>query len=86
MDTFNAFSYLNDLLSEEGTAGYLSFDELIRTADVISVHVPYSAETHHLLSDAQFDQMKDGVFLVNTARGAGELSLLHRVRQTTTND
>jgi len=56
--------------SEEGSARYVSFDELIETADVISLHTPLTNETHHLLSDDEFSRMKDGVFIVNTARGA----------------
>lgn len=49
----------------------MSFDELIETADVITLHCPLTSLTRHLLSDAQFEKMKDGVFIVNTSRGAG---------------
>jgi len=55
---------------EEGTAQYVSFDELIETADVISIHTPLTKSTRHLFSDAEFARMKDGVFIVNTSRGA----------------
>ncbi|CAK7216592.1 hypothetical protein SCUCBS95973_002859 [Sporothrix curviconia] len=48
---------------------YVSFEELLRTSDVISVHVPLSPATTHLLDDAAFAKMKDGVIIVNTARG-----------------
>ncbi|CAK7201486.1 hypothetical protein SEUCBS139899_004191 [Sporothrix eucalyptigena] len=48
---------------------YVSFEELLKTSDVISVHVPLSPATTHLLNDAAFAQMKDGVIIVNTARG-----------------
>ena len=48
---------------------FVSFDELLRTSDVISVHVPLSPATTHLLDDAAFARMKDGVIIVNTARG-----------------
>lgn len=58
--------------TEEGSAEYVSFDELIETADVISLHCPLSKETRHMLSDPEFSRMKDGVFIVNTARGAGK--------------
>ena len=43
--------------------------ELLRCADFVSVHCPLTEETHHLLSSAEFNQMKEGVFLVNTSRG-----------------
>ncbi|CAK7221841.1 hypothetical protein SBRCBS47491_004666 [Sporothrix bragantina] len=48
---------------------YVSFEELLKTSDIISVHVPLSPATTHLLDDAAFAQMKDGVIIVNTARG-----------------
>lgn len=49
---------------------YLAFDELLVSADVISLHAPATAETHHLLSANAFARMKDGVIIINTARGS----------------
>src|SRR5258708_15543821 len=65
---------LTPLVSEEGSARYVSLDELIETADVISLHTPLTNETHHLLSDNEFSRMKHGVFIVNTARAAGQFN------------
>lgn len=48
---------------------YVSFDELIRTSDVISVHLPLSAATRGLIGAKEIAAMKDGVIIVNTARG-----------------
>jgi len=48
---------------------YVGFDELLRRSDVISLHVPSTPQTRHLLSHEQFDQMKEGVVIVNTSRG-----------------
>lgn len=48
---------------------YVSFAELLATSDIISVHVPLSAATWHLIGTSEIDQMKDGVILINTARG-----------------
>lgn len=48
---------------------FLSMEEALACADVISVHVPLSKATENMLSDSQFAMMKDGVILVNTARG-----------------
>ncbi len=48
---------------------YLPLDEVIRTADVLSLHCPLLPETHHLIDDAAVDAMKPGVVLVNTSRG-----------------
>ena len=50
-------------------AKYVSFEELLRTSDVISVHLPLNASTRGLISREQFARMKDGVVLINTARG-----------------
>lgn len=50
-------------------AEYVSFDKLLEESDIISVHVPGNAENTHLLDAAAFDKMKDGVVIVNTARG-----------------
>ena len=50
-------------------ANYVSFKELLSTSDVISVHLPLSAATRHLIGRKEFDIMKKGVVIVNTARG-----------------
>lgn len=47
----------------------VSLEELCRSADIISVHVPLSKETYHLISKPQFDIMKKGVIIINTSRG-----------------
>ncbi|KAK1511295.1 uncharacterized protein CCOS01_15057 [Colletotrichum costaricense] len=59
-------------LSNDLAAGcqYVSFDELLSTSDIISVHVPLSASTTHLIEAAEIAKMKPGVVLINTARGA----------------
>ena len=49
---------------------YKSFDELLRCADIISIHCPLTPETHHLFNRAAFSKMKKGVMLINTSRGA----------------
>lgn len=48
---------------------WLEFDELLKKADFISIHVPYDENTCPLISDREFSLMKEGAFLVNTARG-----------------
>ncbi|MCJ1274383.1 hypothetical protein MMC21_002179 [Puttea exsequens] len=50
-------------------AKYVSFEDLLRTSDIISVHLPLNSSTHGLISHAEFAKMKHGVVLVNTARG-----------------
>ena len=48
---------------------YVSFEELLRQSDCLSLHVPGGASTLQLLSRAQFAQMKKGMVIINTARG-----------------
>jgi len=44
-------------------------DEICRQADFITVHTPLTKETRHIISSREFDKMKDGVRLINCARG-----------------
>jgi len=53
-----------------GNAKYVSFDELLATSDVLSLNLPLNPKTHHIISTNEFAKMKDGVVVVNTARGA----------------
>ena len=48
---------------------YCSQEELIQQADILTLHAPLTAETHHLLTSKTFKQMKDSAFLINAARG-----------------
>lgn len=49
---------------------YVNFDSLCQQADVISLHCPLTPETHHLINHESIQQMKTGVMLINTSRGA----------------
>lgn len=57
------------LVAEIGFA-YAELPELLGTSDVISLHVPYIKETHHLINMQNISQIKKGAYLINTARGA----------------
>lgn len=59
-------------LSEDEAAGaeYVSFERLLAESDIISVNVPLNVSTKHLIGAAEIARMKDGVVIVNTARGA----------------
>lgn len=48
---------------------YASLDELLRASHIISLHVPLTAKTYHLLNRAAFQKCRRGVIIVNTARG-----------------
>lgn len=49
---------------------YVAFDELLRRSDVITLHCPLNAQTHHLIDQAALTKMKTGVAIINTSRGA----------------
>jgi D-specific alpha-keto acid dehydrogenase len=51
-------------------AELLSLDDLLHESDVVTLHVPLTAATHHLIGRAELDAMRPGAFLVNTGRGA----------------
>ncbi|NJC73418.1 C-terminal binding protein [Planosporangium thailandense] len=50
--------------------GRVGFDELLATSDVVSLHLPLTERTRHLIGAAELARMRPGSFLVNTARGA----------------
>ena len=58
-----------DEIEQELGAKYLSLDELLRAADIISLHTPLTPETNYMIDEPQFARMKDGVIIINTARG-----------------
>jgi D-lactate dehydrogenase len=49
---------------------YASLEELYARSDVLSLHVPLTPETHHLVNEAALSAMKPGALLINTGRGA----------------
>jgi D-lactate dehydrogenase len=49
---------------------YVPYEELLRQSDILTLHIPATPETEHLLNDGAFEKMKNGVVLVNTARGS----------------
>jgi len=56
-------------IAKSGKAKYVSLNELFKKSDVISVHVPYSKNTHHMINSALLRKMKKTSFLINTSRG-----------------
>lgn len=50
-------------------AEYVTLEQLYQQSDIISIHVPYTTETEHMLNRNALSQMKDGVILVNASRG-----------------
>ena len=58
----------NDLAQMYGVR-YVEKNELFADSDIITLHVPALKETHHMLNAEAFNSMRDGVVIVNTARG-----------------
>lgn len=57
--------------SNTGLPGYVStLEELLRTVDIVSLHVPLTPETHHLIGSRELAMMKPTATLINTARGS----------------
>jgi len=57
-----------DLASELGFK-YVQLDELLKNADVLSLHAPATSQTHYIISKKELDLMKEGSIILNTARG-----------------
>lgn len=55
-------------LAEQGIE-LVPLEELLRRADIVSLHAPLTPETHHIIGAEQLDAMKPGAIVVNTARG-----------------
>jgi len=56
-------------IEKELRAEYVPLESLFRESDFVTLHVPLSPETHHLMSTPQFEKMKRTAYLINTARG-----------------
>ncbi|MGJ8690877.1 MAG: D-2-hydroxyacid dehydrogenase [Thalassotalea sp.] len=50
--------------------GRISFDEMLKQADIVSLHCPHTPDTENLFNYAAFAKMKSTALLINTARGA----------------
>ncbi|MDR1159228.1 MAG: D-lactate dehydrogenase VanH [Syntrophomonadaceae bacterium] len=53
----------------EAAAEYVPIDELLRKSDIVTLHLPFNADTRHIIGRGQLRKMKQGAFIVNTGRG-----------------
>ena len=60
---------LTPALERDCNARHASLDELLAQSDIVTLHTPYNAESHHLLGAAQFAKMKKNAILIHAARG-----------------
>lgn len=61
---------LDEKIEKELGASYNTLEELLEKSDVVSLNVPLTEETYHLIGKEELDRMKPTAFIVNTARGA----------------
>ena len=61
----------------------VSLDTLLSESDYVSLHLPLSSETYHMLDEAELGKMKPGAYLINTSRGAlvDEMALVKALRE-----
>ena len=66
-------------------ATFVSKDDLLKQADIITIHVPYSQATHHLVGKAELKQMKPTAILINASRGGvvDDAALIEALRSGT---
>jgi len=60
---------LPEEVEKELGAEYVDLDTLLRESDVVSLHVPLTPETYHLIGEEELKKMKNTAYLINTARG-----------------
>ncbi len=59
----------NEALAKECGFTYVALDQLLAESDVVSMHLPESPETHHIINKDNVRKIKKGCVLINTARG-----------------
>lgn len=62
--------YMDEAKARELNVRVCTREEVITGSDIVSLHIPVTEDTHHLFDDDMFARMKDGAYLINTARGA----------------
>jgi len=57
-------------IRQQSSVDYLPLDDLLRQSDIVTLHTPLNAATHHLLNRRRIELMKRDAFVVNTGRGS----------------
>jgi glyoxylate reductase len=75
----------NQLIEKEYQAGKAGIERLLGLADFVTLHVPLTDSTHHLIGPDQFKMMKPSAYIINTSRGAviDETALVNALQQRT---
>ncbi|MFW2331231.1 MAG: hydroxyacid dehydrogenase, partial [Nitrospinota bacterium] len=74
--------YLTDEAAEKQKVELVTLDQIYSEADVITIHTPLTDETKGMINDIAFQKMKDGVMIINCARGGivDELALVNHIK------
>lgn len=83
MEVIGYDPFLSEARAEKIGIKLFSVDNVAKQADFITVHTPLTKETHHLIGKEQFELMKQGVRIINCARGGiiDELALVDAVNE-----
>ena len=70
-------------VEKEIGAEYRSLNDLLEEADIVSIHVPLTKSTHHLIGKPELSRMKPSAYLINTARGSvvDQAALIHYLQE-----
>lgn len=78
----NQFPLSPDAEKELGGAKYMSAEEVLAHADVVTIHIPLTAATKHFINEEKLSLMKKDAYLINASRGAivEEKALIHALQ------
>jgi len=62
--------YADENTFREAAVARVAYEEILKTSDIMSFHVPKTKETHHMLNRSHFEYLNRGMILVNTSRGS----------------
>ena len=69
LSAFGASVIISDAHVKSGDFQNVGLDELCTRSDIVSLHLPYSEATHHIIDEKRMNLMKKGSFIVNISRG-----------------
>ena len=69
ISAFGASVIISDAQVKQSDYPNVELDELCIKSDILSLHLPYSEATHHIINEKQISQMKKGSYIVNISRG-----------------
>jgi D-3-phosphoglycerate dehydrogenase len=61
--------YPNKEIAENFNVTFVSYNEVLQSSDIVSMHLPHMEETHHFMNKERFEKMKKGSYFINTSRG-----------------